>query len=216
MASGGATKQHFAGHQQVATVDALEAFVAAAAPEARFIYCEAPAPMRGDATWQRAGELAQAGLVSTHQERRQGGGWTFFVRRTRYKPALGADPVRTALADAATAAIFRELKRAANLGLPCPPDTKLAAHAGLNTRDQAQWRFRKLIDVGLIESTLAYEGGIPNRVVTVRPGPHAGVAAGKQTALPKKWAALQAAAARDARSMPGPDAAAERDAGGAR
>lgn len=184
-------KGFFAGQQTLATVDDLDAFVRRAAPEQRFTYCEAPDLIRSE-TSARVNELAAEGLVRPHRTRRQGGGWEFYVVRTRKGMAARPDPVSAALADAPTDLIFRALKRAANLGMPCPTDTELARKAGLNSRDQAQWRVRKLIDLGLIQSTLAYEGGVPSRVVTI-------MATGKFTALPSKWAALWQAVERELR-----------------
>jgi hypothetical protein len=109
-------------------------------------------------------------------------------------------PQEEAMADRAIGAIYAELKRAAILGLPCPTDTELFRKAGLNTRDQAQWRVRKLIDLGLVSSTQAYEDGIPRRVITIAPSRWAGAAAGKFSALPKKWAALRSAAKSEVRA----------------
>jgi hypothetical protein len=66
-------------------------------------------------------------------------------------------------------------------------------------RQQAGNRVRKLIELKLIRSELLYDSGVPARVVTILPGRHAGAAAGKRTALPRKWRALQEAAERDLR-----------------
>jgi hypothetical protein len=107
-------------------------------------------------------------------------------------------PQEKVLNDAATAAIFVQLKREANFSLPCSTDAALARLTGLNTRNQAQHRVQELIRAELIESQIAYEGGVQTRVVTILAGRHAGSAAGKSTALPKKWAALKRAAERDA------------------
>lgn len=199
MTRGGLQQPRFAGHQTVATVDALEAFVRAATPNARFTYCEAPSLIRCE-TSERARALSVEGLVTTHNERRAGGGWTYFVVRTHYKRAPGLDPIEAALADAATESIFRALKRAANFAQRCPSDEDLRRTAGLTSRHQAAWRVRKLIDLKLIGSTLAYDGGVPSRVVTIAEGPHAGSAAGKSTALPTKWAELRRAAEREMKS----------------
>lgn len=187
---------HFSGSQRVAPVGALDAFARTAKPGDEFVYCEAPDLVRCE-TSTRARELVQAGVIRTHQRRRAGGGWEYFAVRTRYKPPAPVTPAAAALADPATDSIFRQMKRAANLNLPCPSDAQLARSAGLESRKQSAWRVRRLVDAGLIESTLAYEGGVPTRVVTICCGPHAGTAGGKFTALPKKWAALQAAAARE-------------------
>lgn len=195
MAGGSSVKSFFTGPQTLATADDLAAFVRRAAAGESFIYCAAPELIRSE-TSVRVNELATAGLVSPHRRRRAGGGWEFFVVRTGKGLVTRLDPVAAALADPATDLIFRALKRAANMGFPCPSDADLARTCGLNTRDQAQHRVRKLIDLGLVQSTLAYEGGVPFRVVTI-------AESGKSTALPKKWAALQAAAERESRQAGG-------------
>lgn len=193
----------FSGPQKLATVDDLDAFVRRAGPEDSFTYCEAPDLIRSE-TSARVTELAGEGLVRPHRRRREGGGWEFYVVRTRKGLPVKTDPVAAALAEPSTDLIFRALKRAANFGKPCPSDADLARLAGLGMRQQAQQRVRKLIDVGLIESTVAYEGGVPSRVVTI-------VATGKQTELPGKWRALQQAAERELRTADG--AAMRREAG---
>jgi hypothetical protein len=70
---------------------------------------------------------------------------------------------------------------------------ELARQVGLSTRILAQNRVRRLIEVGLIESTVAHEGGVPRRVVTI-------VETGRRTKLPPKWAALEAAARNDSQA----------------
>jgi hypothetical protein len=178
---------------------ALEAFVKLAEPGSEFVYCEAPSPMYGE-TWSRATELAQQGFVRTHQRRRAGGGWQWYAVRTTKPLPKERTAQERALDNGPTLVIYTELKRAAILGRPCPTDGDLMKKAGLDMRQAASWRVRRLIDVGLISSTVAYENGVPTRVVTIETSRFAGAAAGKFTALPKKWAALQAAAARDASS----------------
>lgn len=217
MAGGPSAQPKFSGSQKLSTVDDLDAFVRRAAAEDSFTYCEAPDLIRSE-TSARVTSLAADGLVRPHRRRREGGGWEFYVVRTRRGLAIKADPVHAALSDPATDLIFRAVKRAANFGQPCLTDTDLSRIAGLSSRDAAQHRFRKLIDLGLIQSTLAYEGGVPFRVVTIVAGPHAGSAGGKSTALPKKWAALQAAAERELRasSLGGPSPPTGAAAGGER
>jgi hypothetical protein len=152
--------------------------------------------IRAARTWRAPASSPPTGLVRTHHRRRAGGGWQYYVVRTGKGLITRLDPVAAALADPATDLIFRALKRAANMGFPCPSDADLARTCGLNTRDQAQHRVRKLIDLGLVQSTLAYDGGVPFRVVTI-------AETAKCTALPRKWAALQAAAERETRQAGG-------------
>jgi hypothetical protein len=191
------TPKFFVGAVALQPMAALDAFVRAAEAGNEFVYCEAPSPMHGD-TWTRAGELAQQGLIRTHQRRRPGGGWQYYAVRTGRSLPREVNAQDKILADRATAAIFAQLKREANMGQPCSSDTDLARHAGLTTRAQAQWRVRGLVIAGLIESQLVYEAGVPSRVITIARTRHAGGAADKTTALPKKWASLRAAAQRDA------------------
>lgn len=195
-------KPFFSGSRRLVDADDLDAFVRRAQPEESLVYCE-DTDLPRSLTTARVTDLAASGLVRPHRRRRQGGGWEYFVVRTRKGQAAVLDPVQAALADPATDLIFRALKRAANLALPCPSDAALARMGGLNTRDQAQHRFRKLIDAALIESTVAYERGVPSRVVTIAAGSWAGSAGGKSTALPKKWRAMIAAAERELRRAGG-------------
>lgn len=187
----GVSQRHFVGSATAASAADLDAFVARAMSGERFVYCSAPEPIRGEG-WQHAGKLSADGLIVTSTERRQGGGWNYLAIRTakKLKEQMAA---RTGSMDPALEAILRALKRAANFEKPCPTDSALAELAGLQTRDQAQWRIRKLVADGLIQSTVAYEGGVPFRVVTI-------TATGKRTALPAKWAAFEAAAKNDKES----------------
>lgn len=203
MAGGTKSKPFFAGAILLQPAEALDAFVRAAQPGNEIVYCEAPEPQRTADGWLRAGELARDGLIRTHQRRRQGGGWQWYAVRTAKGMPKQVSPQEKVLGDEKTQIIFTELKRAANLGLPCPSDAALAAKAGLSMRQQAQWRVRELIRVELLSSTLVYEGGVPSRVVTIAETRWAGAAAGKFTALPKKWAALQEAATRDFKQAAG-------------
>jgi hypothetical protein len=195
-------KAFFQGVQGCASLHVLDAWWRTAGPGDEFIYCEAIEPIRNDETWRRAGELAREGFLRTHERLRAGGGKQYYAVRTSKRFERQADPIEAALADPATDLIFRALKRAANLGLACPSDTDLARAAGLDQRQKAQWRVRRLIDLELISSEVVYDSGVPSRVVTIVAGKHAGPAGNKFTALPKKWAELQRSAARDVQAAP--------------
>jgi hypothetical protein len=201
----------FAGVEQLAPPEAIAAWLKQAAAGDEFVYCEARSPLRGEG-WVRISELARDGLVRTHDRKRAGGGKVYYAVRTRKGLPQKADPMAAALGDPATEIIFRALKRAANLDLPCPSDGELAKAAGLDMRQKASWRIRRLADAGLIGSTQVYDGGVPARVVTILATRHAGAAAGRFTALPRKWAELRRAAERDAAAQVQPTAG----AGGAR
>lgn len=196
MAGGGAKFRFFTGVETLAPPEAIDAWLRDAASGDEYVYCEAREPLRGEG-WVRMGNLAQQGFVRTHERRRAGGGKQFFAVRTTLGLPKRRDPQEETLADRATDLIYRALKRAANFDQACPSDVELARTAGLGTRAQAQWRVRRLIDAKLIGSMLAYEGGVPFRVVTVLKSRFAGTAAEKQTALPGKWRAMRKAAERE-------------------
>lgn len=183
MGRGAANQPLFTGMQYVVSTEALEAFVRGAKPDEQFTYCEAPQLIPSE-TSRRVREMAQEGLVRPHQTRRAGGGFTFFVVRTRLRPAAASTPAQVVLADRFTAAIFEELKQAAEKGRRCPSDAELMRRVGLFSTPQAQWRIRKLVEAGLIKSELVYEKGVPTRVVTI-------AASKKRTALPQGWAAAE-------------------------
>lgn len=168
MTTGGAVgrKAHFQGLQKLATVDDLDAFVRRARPGESFVYCEAPDLIRGE-TSLRVAALTGDGLVRPHHVRRQGGGWEWFVVRTGKGLPKKKSAAEQALSDPFTETIYRAIKRAANFGDPCPSLAQMARIAGLDTRPQAAWRFRKLINAGLIESEIVYDKGVPGRIVTV-------------------------------------------------
>jgi hypothetical protein len=195
MVSGGAQAKFFVGSQTIATAADLEAWMRRAQANEEFVYCEALEPIRGE-TWARVRELTQAGYIRPHERKRAGGGKIFFAVRTRRQISVAADPVQAGLSDPATDAVFREFKRAANLDLACPSDADLARRCGLASRDAAQHRVRKLIALKLIASEVAYEGGVPTRVVTI-------CATGKRTRLPPRWAAAVVSAQRDAAQAAG-------------
>lgn len=173
----------FIGSQRVATPAELASFVARASAGERFVYCEAPSLIRGE-TSARASELQQQGLVMLFQPRRPGGGFDFTAVRTGLR-AGRRSLANEALSERATEALFRALKRAANLNTRCPTQGELAraleAEGFEITTDQVKARIRKLIDAKLIESRVVFENGVQVRVVRI-------VATGKQTALPPKWA----------------------------
>jgi hypothetical protein len=152
--------------QSVATADDLDAWVRRANAGEQFTYCEAPELIRGE-TSMRVTALEREGLVRPHRARREGGGWTFFVVRTARGCKREASPADKALSEGATDLIFRALKRAANMGQPCPTDADLARGAGLVRRQDAAWRIRRLIDLKLIASEVEYRAGVPFRVVTI-------------------------------------------------
>lgn len=173
----------FIGSQRVASPAELTSFVARASAGERFVYCEAPCLIRGE-TSVLASAMQQQGLVMLVQPRRPGGGFDFIAVRTGLR-AGRRSPAAEALGERATEAVFRALKRAANLARRCPTQSELAKSLEVEgieiTTDQVKARIRKLVDAKLIESRVVFENGVQMRVVRI-------VATGKQTALPPKWA----------------------------
>lgn len=210
---GKAHPEAFHGVEAIAPPQSLETWLRRANAGDEFIYCEARAPIRTE-TWYRAGELARDGLIRTHERKRAGGGKVYFAVRTRkVLPSAKDDPVATALADPITDTIFRALKRAANMAQACPTDSELMRMTGLDQRQQAGWRVRRLVKVGLIKSMQVYESHVPARVVEILPTKHAGAAGGKCTAFPKKWRDLREAAERELRQADNADISRLRRAG---
>jgi len=116
------------------------------------------------------------------QPRAGDGRFNYVIQKRSSSMETRAERVRDAEAeDEALDAIFRALKRAANMGLPAPSNTELARSAGLATRDQAAWRVAKLIQKGLIRSMSVTSGPQAGaRVITI-------VSSGRRTAAPESW-----------------------------
>lgn len=138
--------------------------------------------------------LYEAGLADLRQPRVPGG-FEYIVRK---RPgAASANAPSPEESDDAAETILRALKRAANLGQRCPSDRDLAREAGLPTRDRAAWRIRKLVDAGLIKSSVEPGPDGPWRTVTI-------VETRKQTLLPPALRAVRRSI-RQAASDDGPE-----------
>ena len=135
-------------------------------------------------------DLAMRELVEPFQPRsKAGAGYDFIIRKRASALRLGsgqaADRDVGPKFDAPTWAIYRQLKREANLGLRASSNGQLAKACGLETGPQAAWRVAKLVGAGLIRS----------EVLTA--GPHAGwrivtiVATGQTTLGPPSWEAAK-------------------------
>ena len=116
----------FSGRAFSAAASGIDAWLQTAAQGDQFTYCEAPQLIRDEAA-ARARALADKGLVTTHQARREGGGFSFFVMRTGRPIAKKISAADAVLADPITETIYRAIKRAANFGDRCPSDNELAA-----------------------------------------------------------------------------------------
>ena len=130
----------------------------------RFTYCVGDRVQAGAAA-NLARSLQAEGLVRLHSPRNAAGLFDYLMVRTG-KPL--PDPSQPEPLDDASEAILRAMKRAVNLWMPCPSDAELAKLAGLETRDQAQWRVTKLRRAGLIETLQVTEDGSTTRVVSIR------------------------------------------------
>lgn len=151
---------------------ALEAWLDAAAPGDQIIYASGPALPRSADAVVRVRALIEARRVTAFTARR--GGITDFIAQRR------ADPVRVAAGDGAIggavagvgadnqAAVLRMIRRAINLGKPCPTNAEIAAACGLPNADAASYLFRKLVRDGVIIST--DHGPRMRRVVRVAGG----------------------------------------------
>lgn len=141
----------------------MQAWLNNAVEGERYIYCIGERPIG------KAAELARTfqeqGVVRLHHVRN---GVRLFdylmVRTAQALPDLNApEPL-----DEAAEAILRAMRRAVNFRLPCPSDAELARIAGLATRDQAQWRVRKLVRAGRCQTQQVTEDGVTTRIVTIR------------------------------------------------
>lgn len=180
----------YAGAVRVPDAAELAAWAEKARAGDRFVYCEASALVQGD-TARLAAELEQAGLVVLAQTRRAGGGFEFAATRTRLRAAT-AIKAQPAGQDPESEVILRLLRQAARLKLPCPSLKDLSRKlegVGIElTVGQVRHRFDRLIDDGLIRSTVYSDNGANVRVVTI-------AATGESTRVPPQWAALQRSAA---------------------
>ncbi|SMF70641.1 hypothetical protein [Allosphingosinicella indica] len=154
----------------------MDAWLAGARPGERFVYCSAPALIRGPAA-EHARLLYERGRVDLLQPRRADGrGFDYQI----VKRALATAPAGDMREDVLPGedAVLSALRRAANFQRRCPTNTELARAAGLATAQQAAWRIARLEERGLI------------RVATIKDGPEAGwrtvtiVRSGKQTKRP--------------------------------
>ena len=176
----------FFGEVRVPSASALRSWVTQAVSGDQFIYCEASSLVAGE-TAALAKTLEQDGLVTLAQLRRAGGGYRYTAIRTSRR-AGGAPHAVLAELDPASEAILRHLRRAANLNRLCPSRAdlvkSLAAEDIHLTEGQLRHRLDRIIEIGLIRSTVHSDSGTNVRVVTFP-------ATGKRTALPHRLAALQ-------------------------
>jgi len=166
---------------RAASAAELRAWAGRARPGERFVYFSGPALVQGPAA-RAAAAMYRAGLVDLPPARRTGDRasscFEWSVERIGPRGGRGRR-APLAVRDAAAARILAVLRRAAGAGRPCPSDTQLARIGRLATRDQAQWRVRKLEAEGRIRTEIWPGPDGPWRVVEI-------VASGLRTALPRR------------------------------
>jgi hypothetical protein len=146
-----------------------------AQPGHSFIYCVGPAVPAGP-TKAKVTELIGKGVVRAHVRRMPGDAIEHYVVKRFEEPKPKGEPAP----DEATETIYEALERAAARRRRCYSDTELARIAGLATRNQAAWRFKKLIEAKRIRSRVVPgPDGRQWRIVTI-------VASGRSTCAPTK------------------------------
>jgi hypothetical protein len=146
----------------------LEAWAAGAEPGAVKVYCEGPMLLQAAASVLLARELYEEGLVRLHF-RRSPKGFQYYALR-QVPPVEPVTPKRVAVPvpddqDDHDEAVFRLLKRRANLGQPCSTNAEIATEIGLPNADAASYRVRKLHAAGLIR--VEDRGPNERRIVTI-------------------------------------------------
>lgn len=154
----------------------FDAWVAGARPGETVIYAGGVAIPRHQPAWTHARVLADDGVVTLVSRRSAAGArtWEYLAQRLAPPVDVSPAPLRVVSDDDDPAAILlRELRRAANLGLPCPDNATLARRAGLRDAKAASYRIGCLVQ-GRVIAVEQQGPGLP-RVVTM-------LATGKRTA----------------------------------
>lgn len=143
---------------------ALEVWLAGSVPGDRITYATGPDLPRSAATVKRVTVLAEARRVRPLRTK-IAGGWDFMVERLA-DPAAAAAPAT--LPAGTQDDVLRLIRRAINLGQPCPTNAEIATACGLPNADAASYLFRKLVAAGVIIAT--DHGPRMRRVVRVAGG----------------------------------------------
>lgn len=157
------------------SVAAFDRWVAGARPGESVVYAGGSTIPRHQPAWAHAQALVDDGVVTLVSRRAGGREWEWLAQRLDPPLAAAAPVAARALVDEEdpVAILLRELRRAANLGLPCPDNATLARRAGLRDAKAASYRIGCLVQGRVIR--VEQQGpGLP-RVVTM-------LATGKSTA----------------------------------
>lgn len=126
---------------------ALEAWLAGSVPGDRITYASGPDLPRSAAAVQRVTVLTADRRVVPLREKITGG-WNFIAER-RADPVAVPAPAPVGCEDD----VLRMIRRAINLGRPCPTNAEIAAACNLPNADAASYQFKKLVKAGVVIST---------------------------------------------------------------
>lgn len=154
---------------QLVSAHDLDRFVETARPGDKMVYAHGLVEPRGETVFEDARGLASSGAFVLTVERRVGERYWIIHRTAAAAPTSHGRRARSSHGEALTSegepvteAIYRHLRRAANLALPCPTNADLAKGAELNSPDAARFHLRKLADAGRI--TIENHGPCTRRI----------------------------------------------------
>lgn len=133
----------------------LQAWFAGAGPGQGAVYATGASLDPGNETVRTVTGWKDAGLVTCVQGRGRDGLLRYQIQKARVTAAAGGGSRRARAAgdDPLTgeddcARLYRRIVRAANLGQPCPSNTRLAEDLALDTRFHARRMFDRLVSEG--------------------------------------------------------------------
>lgn len=168
--------------------DEVARWIDRARPGERLIYAHGQQLIRGE-TSLFVRELAIAGSVDPVQPRSPAGGFDFTIQKRGGQKQDGAGPSPRPspargegdVLDEQGLRILAIFTTQANVRARAASDAELARITGLDTRGQAAWRVRKLVQQKLIRTDVITSGRDAGwRIVTI-------AASGKQTLAPPSW-----------------------------
>lgn len=150
------------------TLADFDRWVAGAEPGDVLVYAKGDWPPHGAAAWVHARTLVEDGVVTLTTRRAatgDAGRWDYLAVRVR--TAEPAAPASAPTVDEANATdlVLRELRRAANMGAPCPTNDMIARRCGLKDAAAASYRVRQLVAARRIE--IESQGPNAPRIVTI-------------------------------------------------
>jgi len=174
------------------TADEFERWLQGAAPDARCVYATGATLPRFAACALLARGWADAGLVGLVQQRQHDGSWHFIAYRkvTQHRSAMRTPSAATnAYDESPKQTVLRLIRRAANLGLPCPTLGKLAIEAGFADDDAGRKRVQRII--------ADLEGTAEIRVQTTNDGKRRiTITSGEKSGRSTGWLDMRAGAAK--------------------